>query len=225
MNETHNERALSGQDAFEARLREALNAVQAPTSLQTRLLQIPDLDAGGMATTAQPMGVEAANAPQFLRRLLPAAAALLIAIGIGLYYEPSLNAALASEIFGHIYLEEPDYGNDAVLPLAEVNAHLQPVTGDALQTDGAELLEVTFAKDCYIAKQRTMHIVLKGETGPVNVMMIPERVVDNEVKIADRRFSGLVTPASGGTLVVVGNKQEPITEHRDRIAAQLRWEY
>lgn len=220
MNETPDYTAGPSQDAFEARLQAGLNAVQAPAGLQERLLQIPD-----QVLNAAPARVEAANESQFLRRLLPAAAALLVAIGIGLYYEPDLNAALASEIFGHIYLEEPFYGEGEVLAMAEVNARLQPVTGDSLPADGSAVLEVTFAKDCYIAKKRTMHLVVKGSTGPVNVMMIPDQVVDSEVTISDQRFSGLMTPASGGTLVVVGNKQEPIREYRDLVAAQLEWEY
>jgi hypothetical protein len=230
MNETPDQTAAAAQDPFEARLHAALNAVQSPVGLQQRLLQIPDLDIPDRSTAGAGLAhgavtAEAANESQFLRRLLPAAAALLLAIGIGLFYEPDLNAALASEIFGHIYYEEPFYGNGEVLPMAEVNARLQPLTGDSLQAVGSEVLEVTFAKDCYIAKKRTMHLVMKGKTGPVNVMMIPDQVVDHEVEIADQRFSGLVTPASGGTLVVVGNKQEPISAYRDMVAAQLHWDY
>lgn len=220
MNETPDYTAAPGQDAFEARLQAGLSSVQVPAGLQQRLLQIPDQVPEVAAARA-----EAANESQFLRRLLPAAAALLVAIGIGLYYEPDLNAALASEIFGHIYMEEPFYGEGEVLAMAEVNARLQPVTGDSLQAEGSDALEVTFAKDCYIAKNRTMHLVVKGSTGPVNVMMIPDQVVDREVTITDQRFSGLMTPASGGTLVVVGNKQEPIREYRDLVAAQLHWDY
>jgi hypothetical protein len=242
MNETPDYTAGPGQDAFEARLHAGLNAVQAPAGLQQRLLQIPDMAAtaemqAAPATATAIERAEAANEPQFLRRLLPAAAALLVAIGIGLYYQPDLNAELASEIFGHIYMEEPFYGEGEVLAMSEVNARLQPVTGDSLPVEGSgdgslngsldasEALQVTFAKDCYIAKNRSMHLVVKGATGPVNVMMIPDQVVDSEVTISDQRFSGLVTPASGGTLVVVGNKQEPIREYRDLVAAQLKWEY
>lgn len=225
MNETPEYTAAPGQDAFEARLQRGLNAVEPPAGLLQQLLQIPDLQLPDPAPVSVPVMAEAANAAQFWRRLLPAAAALVLAIGIGLFYEPDLNAALASEIFGHIYLEEPYYGEGEVLAMTEVNARLQPMMDESLQEEGSGVLEVTFAKDCYIAKQRTMHLVVKGETGPVNVMMIPGQVVDSEVSISDQRFSGLVTPASGGTLVVVGNKQEPISEYRDLVAAQLEWEY
>lgn len=235
MNEIPDNSAASSRqqtpDAFESSLQATLHGVNAPAGLLERLLGIPDLvgDADTAATaspaTATASGASAANEPQWWRRLLPAAAALFIAVGIGLYHEPDLNAALANEIFGHIYIEEPYYGDGTALPLAELNARIQQVTGAPLDPEDAATLEVSFAKDCYVAKQRTMHLVVKGSTGPVNVMMIPEQVVDDEVRIADRRFSGLVTPASGGTLVVVGNKQEPLARTRDLVANSLHWDY
>lgn len=219
MNETRNQGGLEhGADAadqLDAQL-QALFAVAAPAGLQERLLALPD--------QLQPVA-EAANEPQWWRRLLPAAAALLLAIGIGMYYQPDLNARLASEIFGHIYVEEPYYGDGSTLSLAEVNARLATVSATPLDADDAAQLGVSFAKDCYVAKQRTMHLVVKGSTGPVNVMMIPAQVVTDEVRIADGRFNGLVTPGSDGTLVVVGNKQEPLARTRDLVASSLHWRY
>jgi len=221
MNETANHNTPDSQDQFDARLQKTLLSITAPAGLQERLLGIPDLP----LAQARPDEQEAANDSPFWHRLLPAAAALLLAIGIGLYYEPDLNAALANEVFGHIYREEPSFGGGSELSTAELNARLLPVTGEALDPEDSALLHVTFAKDCYIASQRTMHLVVKGETGPVNVMMIPGRVVESEMKIADQRFHGLVSPAPGGTLVVVGNKQEPISATRDRVASSLHWDY
>lgn len=202
-------------DDFDARLHALLHAVPAPPGLQERLLALPQQ----LHTPT-----EAANEPVW-RRLLPAAAALLLAIGIGLYYQPDLNAALADEIFSHIYVEEAYYGDGSALPLAEVNARLAAVSTEPLDSADAAQLAVSFAKDCYVAKQRTMHLVIKGSTGPVNVMMIPAQVVEDEVRIADERFSGLVTPGSAGTLVVVGNKQEPLAHTRDIVASSLHWQY
>jgi hypothetical protein len=90
MNETPDQTAAPAQDPFEARLHAACNAVHSPVGLQQRLLQIPDLDIPDRHTAdarLDPRAVtaEAANESQFLRRLLPAAAALLLAIGIGLF--------------------------------------------------------------------------------------------------------------------------------------------
>jgi hypothetical protein len=203
--------ASASDQAFAEKLELTMKRVQAPAGLCDKLLQIPGL---------------AANDSSFLRRLLPIAAVLLLAIGIGFFYQPEVNAALAQDIFGHIYLEEPYFGDGSVLSVAEVNARMESAIGEEMQPGSAtDSLEVTFAKDCLIAKQRAMHLVIKGEKGPVNLMMIPAQMVEGEVRIADDQFNGLVTSASGGTLVVVGNKQEPIAQYRDRMASSLAWEY
>lgn len=200
----------SGTDEpFLQELRGTMALVQAPAALHAKLLSIPE---------------QAANDGGYLRRILPVAAALLLAIGIGLYYQPVGDSALAEEIFGHIYFEEPYYGEGKVIPLAEVNARMRPVLGMHMNADG-ESFEITFAKDCYVAKQMAMHLVVKGETGPVNFVMIPSMVMEGELRFADQRYNGLATPASGGTLVVVGNKQEAITRYRDRMASSLNWKY
>ena len=203
------ELAAGTDEPFMQALQETMALMQAPAGLREKLLRFPE---------------QAANEGSFLRRILPAAAALLLAIGIGLYFQPADNAGLADEIFGHIYFEEPYYGEGKVISLAEANARMRPVLGDQLNGEG-ESFEITFAKDCFVAKQMTMHLVVKGETGPVNFMMIPSRVVEGELRFADQRFNGLATPASGGTLVVVGNKQESITRYRDRMASSLNWKY
>lgn len=219
MNETLNQSgtppAAHAPDGFDATLQQLLQAVEPPAGLQERLLALPQHDA---------LPLTAANASHWLR-LLPAAAALLLAIGIGLYHQPELNPALAAEIFNHIYIEEANYGDGSALPLGEVNARLAAVTTQPMNAEEAALLAVSFAKDCYVAKQRTTHLVVQGSTGPVNVMMIPAQVVEDEVQIADRRFSGLLTPGAAGTLVVVGNKQEPLTDTRDLVAHSLHWQY
>lgn len=216
MNDLNNENTSGftpAQDqAFMDQLERTMKRVQAPENLCDKLLQIP---------------TQAANdSVGYLRRILPVAAVMLVALGIGFYFQPEVNAALANEIFGHIYMEEPYYGDGRVLTNSEVNASMFPLFGAiALTSEDADNLEVTFAKDCLIAKQRSMHLVIKGEKGPVNLMMIPSQIVEGEVKIADSHFNGLITSASGGTLVVVGNKQEAIAQYRDRMASSLAWEY
>lgn len=220
MNDSTHE-ILADDPAFQTKLEQTMLLVQAPEGLHARLLQIPE-----QAARADASSGAAANDSSYWRRLLPVAAVLLLAIGIGVYLQPGANAALADDIFGHIYIEEPFFGDGSVLSITEVNARMQPSIGATMEPgNAADSLEVTFAKDCFIAKQRSMHLVVKGETGPVNLMMIPSQLVKGEVKIADQHYNGLVTQASGGTLVVVGNKQEPIAQYRDRMASSLDWEY
>lgn len=200
---------------FQARLQDTMQRVQAPAALHQRLLEIP---ARG--------GEELARGGRFLWRLLPVAAVLLVALGLGFLFQPEVDPALAREILAHIQVEEPYFGDGRILPANEVEARMAPVMGEQMPAAGATAaLSVTFAKDCLIAEKRSMHLVVKGEQGPVNLLMIPDRVVERETDISDDRFDALMTPASGGTLVVVGNKREPIRRFRDQMASNLAWEY
>lgn len=196
---------------FDARLRATLQRVQPPAGLHQRLLDLP----------AQ-ASAEVARGSRFLQRLLPFAALLLVALGLGLMFQPEADPTLVREILTHVHFEEPYFGDGRVLSASEIEARMSPVTGTQLQQFGVtEALAVTFAKDCLIAEKHSMHLVVRGENGPVNLMMIPGRVVSHETNISDEHFDGLMTPVSGGTLVVVGHKHEPIQRYRDQVAHNL----
>lgn len=211
-----NDNPFSQQDqAFQDQLEQSLRSINAPQGLHERLMQIPTDSAR-----------EVARGGRFLWRALPVAAVLLLALGFGLLFQPEADPLLAREILAHIYLEDNTLSDGTVLPGHEVEARMLPVLGEHMPPSGAtEALAVSFAKDCMISKQRGMHLVVKGETGPVNLMVLPGRLVARETAIGDDRFAGLMTPASGGTLVVVGNKREPIARYRDLLVRNLRWEY
>jgi hypothetical protein len=206
-------------------IRRELLSVSAPAELRQKLLQ-PDLLAPRKATVASLFGLSANDG--IFRRALPVAACLVIALGVAFWTTDKRHAALEEEIFAHMYLEEGllDRPQADLISLPTVNSRMEEVVGAHLEmSEAVEKLEVTFAKDCWVAKKIGFHLVMKGEKGAVTVMMIPSKDKDVEFNISDSRFDGLVTPTDGGYLVVVGNKQEPIAEHRNLLSGNLDWEY
>jgi hypothetical protein len=196
-----------------------------------RLLDAPNTEAQviplprvAAASTGAPATSPTTTA-DWLRRVLPVAAVLLVALGMSWYFQLDATLALQKDILGHIYSEEPFITSRPVM-LDELNSHLEASLGAHLVANAAtEGLEVTFVKDCRVAKQVGTHLVMKGEQGPVTVIMLPESVVEDETPIADGRLSGKMIPAAGRTLVVVGNKQEPIDEYLRVLNSNLKWEY
>lgn len=202
-------------------IRRELLSVSAPAELRQKLLQPEQLKP--RFTT----WFGAANDSVF-RRLLPVAASLVAALGIAFWTVNDSHAALEEEIFTHMYLEgQLDNANAALIPLDAVNARMESWMGAHLKNSGeVEGLKVTFAKDCWVAKQMAFHLIMRGHTGAVTVMMIPDKGRrDEEFNIGDEQYSGLVTPTDGGYLVVVGNKHEPIAEYRNLLSSKLEWEY
>jgi hypothetical protein len=212
-------------------IRGTLLSVSAPADLRDKLLR---LEPEASAPQARPWYAFASANDGIFRRVLPVAASLVVALGIAYWGTNDSQAALENEIFTHLYLEgQLDNEHADVLPLDIVNsrlkqwmgAHLDKADHDQGDTD----LDVTFAKDCWVGKQATFHMIMKGETGAVTVMMIPDRTAiggaEREFNISDATYSGLVTPTERGYLVVIGNKREPLTAYRNLLSGRLEWEY
>jgi hypothetical protein len=211
------------QDAlrFEELLDNALRLPAPSADLEKRLLRIPE----ATRPVELPLRI-AANEDSFIRRMLPVAAVLLVALGLGIYLQPDSNSALAHDLFSHVYAETPYMNPDGSYTLDDVNTRMVAVLGAHLEASPAtEALQVSFVKDCFVASQIAMHLVLHGDMGDVNVMLLPERVSASEFSISDEQFNGIVAPAAQGTLVVIGNKQEPIREYRNLLSSNLGWEY
>ena len=206
---------------LDASLKMALESPAPAAGLFKRLMQIP----ADSRPVELPMRI-AANDDSFLRRILPVAAVLLIALGIGTYFKPDAHSELAQDLFAHVYLETPYMDPDGSYTLDAVNNRLISVVGAHLEVSPAtESLQVSFVKDCWVAQQVAMHLVVHGSNGDVNVMLLPEQVSGSEFTIVDDQLSGIVAPASRGTLVVIGNKEVPITEYRNLLSSNLGWEY
>lgn len=199
-------------------IRRELTSVSASAELRQKLLQPEQLKPRASSWFG------AANDSVY-RRLLPVAASLVAALGIAFWTVNDSHAALEEEIFTHMYMEgQLDNANASVIPLNTVNARMESWMGAHLEMSEADM-KVTFAKDCWVAKQMAFHLIMQGQTGAVTVMMIPGEDQYDEFNISDERYSGLVTPTDGGYLVVVGNKQEPIAEYRNLLSSKLEWEY
>lgn len=205
---------------FDAVLRRELTSIAVPGDLRQKLLN----PAGNSA--ARNSNEHAAANAHWFRRALPVAACLVVAIGLGVYSRGAQNAELEAEILAHVYWEAAFLDRTEALGMPALNAKLDEVLGASMEDDGdtADML-VTYADDCWVAKKIAVHMIMRGETGPVSVMMIPNTPVDSEFSIGDERFEGLVTPTAGGNLVVIGEKQEAIAEYRNLVAGNLHWDY
>lgn len=202
----------------ESRIEGALR-VTPPGELAARLL-----DPEALAARAPLRG--AASARPLWRRLLPFAASLLLAVGLGVgwWYE-SGPRQLEREIFAHIYREANFLQADDQVELPQVNRHMAAIGGELRYTPEVARVKVKGAEDCWVAQSNTVHLVVKGDKGAVTVLMIDNAPVAREFNIADERFAGLVTPTPGGNLVVVGEKHEPVGRVKSAFEGSLHWEY
>ena len=206
---------------FEKLLQQVLKAPTPPSGLQTSLLAVANEDAGRTVPAATP----AAN-DSLWRRALPVAACMIVLLGLAWRFQPAEDTPLAQEILRHVYAEERFLNSSNHVSLTEVNSRMSAVIKAQLASSPAtNAMDVRFSKDCWIAKQKAMHLIISGDTGPVSVMMLPSKVVQQETVFNDARFTGTITPMGSGTLVVLGNRQEPVRKYASMVQNNLHWEY
>lgn len=218
--------AMNDQD-FEKLLQTVMKAPAVPAQLQDRLMALASDDTAAAAGSPPvQFQQQAANGDSFWRRALPVAASLAIFLLLAYRFHPLQNPPLEQEILRHVYAEERFLESTNQVSLVDVNSRMNAAIKAQLAASPATNgLDVRFAKDCWIAKQVAMHIILRGDTGPVSIMMLPSKMVDHATAINDDRFTGTITPMASGTLVVLGNRKEPLQKYASLVSANLRWEY
>lgn len=214
---------MNEQD-FEKLLQQVLKAPAPPAGLQNALLAIADEES---RVSALPLTRAAAN-DSWWRRALPVAACMALLLGLAYRYQPAqeTDTPLTQEILRHVYAEERFLNSGEHVSLADVNSRMSSVIKAQLESSPAtDAMQVHFSKDCWIAQQAAMHLIISGDTGPVSVMMIPSQMVEKETTFSDDRFTGTITPMGNGTLVVLGNRKEPMRKYSSMMSNNLHWEY
>lgn len=234
------QRLLDGLKKLDGRLRAGLESVSPPASLRQALLDIPldrqvdmqvdmqvdiqvDIQESGLHPDT---GIAAAN-DSFWRRYAHYAAVLVIALGvIGVYMQGGADP-MEEMVFSHIYSEIEFLDDDTPVTLDNVNFIMATLVGtEFANSPDMQGLQINVTKDCFVDFTngiQAVHIVMQGDMGPVTVMVIPNTPLDAQLAIADDRFDGLISPTSGGNLVVVGEKNEPILQYSTMLAANLNW--
>src|SRR5690606_3266162 len=104
---------------------------------------------------------------------------------------PDRYAQLQDEILQHVYAEEAFLNSSRHFTLTEVNSQLKTKIGARIEASpSVKNMDVRFVKDCWIARETAMHLIVSGDAGPVSMMLVPAAVVDSEVSINDERFTG-----------------------------------
>ncbi|MDR0781005.1 MAG: DUF3379 domain-containing protein [Pseudomonadales bacterium] len=212
------ERRTMSAERFEELLHSTLNAVTPPEELAQRLLAVPDEQA--------PAPLPRSSAKDWPRRLLPVAAVLLLALGIGRYFH--LDAALA---LNTAFLNQVCSTQAAIttrhLPLDDINTYLRAALGAHLSANAnTAALDVNFVGDCPLAQRPGTYLLLQGKQGQITVFMLNAALVSAATPITGEHLRGKIIPSGGKhTLAVVGGEQEAIDDYVQMLDANLEWEY
>jgi len=193
---------------FEDVLRQAVN-VRVPEYLASRILLKQSFQSP-------------AESPWWRRRRVYAlAASLLLAMGLAFmglsahFEQRRLSEEFVALINGAPYAltTNESVGSNAI------SAALEPV---GLDLEGP-IGDVTFAGRCIIRGKVSGHIVVKGETAPITVFLIRDRLVSGRAVIRSDHYRGVVLPQGTGTIAIVGSPGEALDGIEARVRSAVRW--
>jgi len=199
--------------SFEQALRHALK-ITPPEGLEARILLAQSFSATRRTSTAG-------------ARWLAVAAALLVTVGMtgwlgyqrwdAHFGEP---AGLGSVVLNHVKGElsylyvDHDVQRDQ---LGQLFAYF----GARLKSDVGR---VSYAARCNIRRQLGVHLVVPGQQGAVTVLFMPDEHLSKPKPIRSERFTGLIVPTDFGSMAVVGEKGEAVSDVAERMQHRVAWD-
>lgn len=201
--------------AFEARIAAAL-------SINTPELKVPDLpeiEADNVVNLA--FGGKTAFTSQ---TWLAVAATVLLAVFVGYravgdYYAPS-GISLADAVYAHL---DHEPGALLITNVAVSNDQLSKVMRRSSGTMDPEIGLVSYATSCMINGKLVPHLVLQGEKGPITLLLMPGEMIDGATILAGKGINGIILPMGDGSIAIIGEHDEPLTELEERIINSVEW--
>ena len=141
------------------------------------------------------------------------AASLVIAAGLAaLLFSLRPSAGLAAEVVEHVKGEPASWSSTQAEPAAAVETVLHDA-GVSLNDPA----QVVYVRSCVFRGHRVPHLVLRTTYGPYTVMILRNVRTDRAQRFDEGGFSGMLLPATGGTLAVLALDGS----HLDEVAAQV----
>lgn len=150
------------------------------------------------------------------------AAVLLLCAGLVFQFSGMTEPGLEHQVIDHIAHEANLIQGPAShwVDEARVNALLQSLGG---HIDG-KIGRVRHAGRCHMGKGDGLHLVLQGEQGAVTLFLMPRQAVDSAIPIQAGNLQGLILPHQGGSIAVVGQRDEDTLQIGEQARRAIRWE-
>ena len=128
------------------------------------------------------------------------------------------------QVVNHVYMELDEINARPGASYQQVNQVFGAVGASLADQQAMSSLGISLAKPCVILPQNSSaHVVMDGNIGAVNIIVVNNSPVSQQFKFSDDRFETVVIPLENGNLILVGEKNEPFTEVKRELDDQLTW--
>lgn len=155
---------------------------------------------------------------------LALAASVTIAVGVAfsfLQFSSAYNN-LGDYALAHTYHEVDYFSNadEADVTLASLNKKMASFDGSFTDKMG----DLMFADYCRFDGMKSLHLVFRGESSPVNVYVVPHNEdLAFSQRFSDKNLSGKSMSFKDKNIIIVGDHKEPLEEWKDVIRRNIQW--
>jgi len=155
---------------------------------------------------------------------LALAASVAFTFGLTLNFMQSSSAysGLDDYALAHAYYEEDAFDNnsDVRISLTSLNTKMAAFNGTFLDNIG----QLISADYCRFDGIKSLHLVYQGEHSPVNVFIVPSRDdVEFSNQFSDSKYRGKANTFGDKSVIVVGDKVEPIEKWQHNLSKNITW--
>lgn len=116
-------------------------------------------------------------------------------------------------VLGHIQSEPAHLRAVGQVPWSRVNLLFR---GLGVEAD-PDIEPAAYAGRCLIGPREGVHLVIRGERGPVTVLLMPGEPLSTERRFEGAGLEGVVLPADFGNLALMGAPGEPLETRARRL--------
>lgn len=150
------------------------------------------------------------------------AATVLLAAVVGVrMFGPGVEYdSLADEVLAHLD-HEPVALRPSSTPVSE-DRLARVVSADVAQLDTSTSL-ITYARSCKINGKTIPHLVIRGERGPITILLMPDEAVAEAVSLDGENTHGWILPVGGGSVAIIGAREEKLERVEKSVLDSVRW--
>jgi hypothetical protein len=182
---------------------------------ELRVPDLPDVDTTGVVSLAAHRRLKA---PVWMA--IAATIVLAAFVGIRMIGGNVTYPTLADEIVAHLD-HEPYALRVTDEPVDDRRLAKVVPANVAVMNHDAGL--ITYAQTCVIAGKKIPHLVIQGEQGPVTILLLPDEAIDAPVQIDGESINGVILPVGGGSVAIIGEKNEKLEAIEKNVVNSVMW--
>ena len=198
--------------ALDGKIAKAL-AIDIPNLHMPELPPIEDDNVVSLPVTSR------SNAPRWIA--IAAAFALAAIIGVQMIGGPAVQfESLEAEILAHL---DHEPGALRITDEAVSDSRLSSVVNASIGTMDRGVGLISYAQSCVIHGKTVPHLVIQGEHGPITLLLMPDEMIDVARTFMGERVNGVLIPHGGGSIAIIGENEQDLTEIEQSVVDSVEW--